>query len=107
MYVVQTSNRGSYARGSLSGQQCLRMRDIYATSNMLSMTSWNGCTLRMSSIVSGGSWNTIGLGGCSDNANENTAFQLNSGNGGGYLHNRQSCGTLRNYWGSFGSCNSN
>ena len=57
----------------------------------------------LDAVSSNGGWNTIGLGGCSDGDNENTLFQVDSSNAGGYFHNRAEC-IGQNGWGSFGNC---
>ena len=79
------------------------MQAIYRD-NMISRSSWNSCGCRFSGISGrSGSWNTIGLAGCGDNSNENTLLQLDTGNAGGYFHNRGGC-MGQNSFGSYGSC---
>lgn len=73
---------------------------------LIAKTNYVNCGYGMTTVTAiGGDWNRIGLAGCSDGINENTLFQLNSTNAGGYYHNRNTC-MDQNAWGSFGNCSS-
>jgi hypothetical protein len=100
MMVLQTDGGSYYVVANGGPNQTLAY--IY-TNYMIGQYDWNGCGYLMSTVDSSGNWNRVGLAGCSDNSNENTLFQLDSGNAGGYYHNRSGCSGVAE-WGSWGNC---